>query len=58
MFNIFRKAKRAIAEHNEFSRVVRELSAMTDRDLADIGISRGDIEFIATQATKNKSKAA
>jgi uncharacterized protein YjiS (DUF1127 family) len=28
---------------------VRELSRMSDRELADIGVRRGDIEFIARQ---------
>lgn len=33
---------------------VAELSAMSDRDLADIGISRSDIEAVARQAADAK----
>jgi uncharacterized protein YjiS (DUF1127 family) len=29
---------------------VRELTQLSDRDLADIGVRRGDIHFIARQA--------
>lgn len=29
---------------------VRELSLLSDRDLADIGIRRGDIEYIVRQS--------
>ena len=32
-----------------YREAVRELSRMSDRELADIGIRRGDIEFIARQ---------
>jgi len=31
---------------------VRELSAMTDRELMDIGVRRGDIHFIAAGASR------
>jgi uncharacterized protein YjiS (DUF1127 family) len=30
-----------------YRNTVRELSQLTDRDLSDLGISRGDIRFIA-----------
>jgi uncharacterized protein YjiS (DUF1127 family) len=30
----------------KYREAVRELSALTDRELSDIGIRRGDIEFI------------
>jgi uncharacterized protein YjiS (DUF1127 family) len=33
---------------------VAELSAMSDRDLADIGISRSDIQAVARQAARAK----
>ena len=33
-----------------FRDTVRELSRFSDRELADIGISRGDIEKVARQA--------
>jgi uncharacterized protein YjiS (DUF1127 family) len=32
---------------------IRELSGLSDRDLSDIGIQRGDIETIARQSVMN-----
>jgi uncharacterized protein YjiS (DUF1127 family) len=32
---------------------VRELSQLSDRELSDIGISRGDIEFVVRRTTKS-----
>ena len=44
----------AYATHRADQRAVRqtykELSAMNDRDLADIGVARGEIRHIASQA--------
>ncbi|EHM02308.1 hypothetical protein HMPREF9946_01330 [Acetobacteraceae bacterium AT-5844] len=39
----FRNVFRAIAEYPRRRRVMDELSMLTDRELADIGLSRGDI---------------
>jgi uncharacterized protein YjiS (DUF1127 family) len=39
----FRNAFRAVAEYPRRRRVMDELSMLTDRELADIGLSRGDI---------------
>ena len=36
-----------IAEHNRYRRTMIELSNLTNRDLADIGIARCDIPNIA-----------
>ena len=33
-----------------YREAVRELSALSDRDLADIGIRRGDINFVVSNA--------
>ncbi|MBO9472791.1 DUF1127 domain-containing protein [Shimia sp. R10_1] len=41
--------KEARALRAKYNTTVRELSEMTDRDLADIGISRYDIEELATK---------
>ena len=38
---------RFIQHWKRYGRVVRELSRLSDRQLADIGITRGDIERIA-----------
>ena len=32
---------------------IRELSRLTDRELADLGIRRGDIEFVAKTGQRN-----
>ncbi|MBC9206063.1 DUF1127 domain-containing protein [Roseomonas aerophila] len=42
----FRNAFRAIAEYPRRRRVMDELSMLTDRELADIGLSRGDIRRV------------
>ena len=34
---------------------VRELSRLTDRELNDLGISRGDIEFVARKSLRARS---
>ena len=34
---------------------VRELSRLTDRELNDLGISRGDIEFVARKSLRPRS---
>lgn len=44
-----RRAKRAV-----YTQTVNELAAMSDRDLADIGIARGMIETIALEAAYGK----
>lgn len=38
------------AQRQAFRRTVSELSAMSDRDLTDIGIDRADIRVIAQEA--------
>ena len=40
-------AARKDPARTEYRRTVRELSALSDRDLADIGIARSDIPAIA-----------
>ena len=32
---------------SQYRQIVRELSGMTDRELSDIGLGRGDIEDVA-----------
>ncbi len=41
--------KEAREQRQKYNQTVRELSGMSDRDLADIGISRFDIKDIAEQ---------
>lgn len=49
IYKLFNTSFRARCKYVE---AVRELSAMSDRDLADIGIRRGDIEYIASAAAR------
>jgi uncharacterized protein YjiS (DUF1127 family) len=39
---------RAVRRWHERDRVLTELQSMDDRQLADIGLSRGDIESVAS----------
>ena len=56
MFGILKKIKRILDERKIYYETYAELMSMNDRELADIGISRGDIPFIAVEATKMKSQ--
>lgn len=38
------------ARHHAFTQTVKELSQLTDAELNDIGVARGDIHDIATAA--------
>jgi len=49
LHKIIRMAAEKIAKQNTFKRTMWELSTLSDRELKDIGIRRGDIEFIAKQ---------
>ncbi|SFR31421.1 protein of unknown function [Yoonia tamlensis] len=48
--NAFAAFKAAAAQRAVYRQVFTELENMTDRDLADIGIARGDITAVATKA--------
>ena len=58
----FRRLSRAYAlwsaERRNFNDAVYELSALSDRDLADIGIARCDIQRVAREAAKMKRAEA
>ena len=41
-----------IEERRAYSRAFEELQSLSDRELADIGISRGDIAFIARDGAR------
>jgi uncharacterized protein YjiS (DUF1127 family) len=43
------------AERHAYNEAVFELSALSDRDLADIGIARCDIPAVAREAAKAKA---
>jgi uncharacterized protein YjiS (DUF1127 family) len=46
----FAPLRTALAQHAEYQRVSEELNALTDYELADIAITRGDIKAIAKEA--------
>jgi uncharacterized protein YjiS (DUF1127 family) len=47
---MFKSFRESIARKNSLRRTRRELSALTDRELDDIGLTRGDIGRIALSA--------
>ena len=47
IFDSLKNWNRAYKEHRAYLQTVKELSALTNSELNDIGISRGDIRAIA-----------
>lgn len=47
---LVRSVKLAIERRAVYARTVRELNALSDRDLADLGISRAAIGSVAAEA--------
>ncbi|WP_421849176.1 DUF1127 domain-containing protein [Oricola sp.] len=43
---------RTFAEWRRYSTTVRELNRLSDRELADLGMSRMDISFLARKAAR------
>jgi uncharacterized protein YjiS (DUF1127 family) len=52
MNKLLKRIAVAIRKHNRYNRTVRELSYLSDRDLADLGINRCDIPSIANRVTR------
>ena len=46
-----------LAAWRRYREAVRELSQLTDRELDDIGIRRGDIEFIVRRSVVSQAAA-
>ena len=42
-----------IGEQRRYRQTMNELSALTDRELDDIGMSRGDIEAVAERCARS-----
>ncbi len=40
------------AEQRRYRRTLAELSTLTDRELDDIGVDRGDLEFVARRSAR------
>jgi uncharacterized protein YjiS (DUF1127 family) len=49
---MFESLKSRYAKWQRFSRTVAELEALSNRDLADLGISRSDIYRLAREAAR------
>ena len=47
MINIFDNMTRAIKRFDQYNRTVRELSALSDRQLVDLNMTRFDIKSVA-----------
>ena len=48
--NVVKMVKDAVERRRVYTVTVRELSGLSDRDLSDIGMSRGNIEDLAREA--------
>jgi uncharacterized protein YjiS (DUF1127 family) len=48
----FKSISEKLASWRRYRDAIRELSQLTDRELDDIGIRRGDIPFVAAQAAQ------
>ena len=51
MLTVNTVAKR-LRNWNRYRHTVRELSQLTDRDLSDLGICRGDIRYVAKKSAR------
>ena len=49
---MFKKFFNKYKRYTETQKAIRELQAMSNRDLADIGVRRGDIEWLVKNAEK------
>lgn len=54
---LFQRGFGALEGYREYLRIKSELSAFTERELKDIGISRSDIERVAREAMREKASA-
>ena len=43
-----------LGEQRRYRQTINELSALTDRELEDIGLSRGDIENVAQRCARTR----
>jgi uncharacterized protein YjiS (DUF1127 family) len=49
---MFEVLKSRISNWKRYNRTVTELQALTNRELADLGIARGDIQRVAREAAR------
>lgn len=50
LHKIIRMAAEKIAKKNLYKKTIWELNNLSDHDLRDIGIRRGEIEFVAAKS--------
>ncbi len=50
---MFETLRTRIAQWNKYKMTLAELSSMNNRQLADIGIARGDIQRLAREASRS-----
>jgi len=53
----FKTISEKLTAWRRYREAVRELSQLSDRELDDIGIRRGDIEFIVRRSITTKASA-
>jgi|HubBroStandDraft_1064217.scaffolds.fasta_scaffold09001_4 uncharacterized protein YjiS (DUF1127 family) len=56
--NLLRHTADAMARRRELRRAYAELSALDDRSLADIGISRSEIAYVLTHSAAPRTPTA
>lgn len=49
MKNVIESINKALTRRKMYSQTKRELGALSNRELNDLGINRGDIELVARQ---------
>ncbi len=47
MMNLLRNIRIVFAQYREYQNVLAELGSYTDRELAEIGLARGDVPLLA-----------
>lgn len=50
--SLFERLVTRLKEQRRYRRTINELSALTDRELDDIGLTRGDIENVARRSAR------
>jgi uncharacterized protein YjiS (DUF1127 family) len=50
-----RRVGRAVRDYLRYQRTMSELDALSTRELADIGLTRGEIDGVARQCSRDRS---
>jgi uncharacterized protein YjiS (DUF1127 family) len=54
LLTIIASVQKSFKRYFEYRKTMYELGRLTNRDLADLGIARGDIEYIARKHSMSK----